>query len=386
MQKRHVIVIGAGSTGCAITHDLALRDLEVTLLERGAVASGTTGHNHGQFHSGARYVVNDPEAARECIAENRILRRLMPEVLELNDGLFIGVDDNQTAFRRTFLEACAACGVPAEEISPAEALRLEPRLHPQLRVAVRLPDGSFDPTDFCLSFVATAQANGAQVQTDSEVVGLEIPRRQVKVRRKQTNQEEILTADLIINAAGPWAGRIAAMGGIDVQVEPSAGVIVILGERACNMVISLMGMPGDGDIIVPLRDTIMLGTTSWRVDDPDSIPIPPEHVELLLDIAGKMIPDVRHLPVRRVIASARPLLVIPGQSGRSATRGFAIFDHQAQGFDGLISVVGGKTITARLMAEEVSDAACARLGMDAPCRTREVPLLPPRAAAPLKTA
>jgi len=76
MHKRHVIVIGAGSTGCAIAHDLALRGMDVTLLERGAVASGTTGRNHGQFHSGARYVVNDPQAARECIAENRILRRL----------------------------------------------------------------------------------------------------------------------------------------------------------------------------------------------------------------------------------------------------------------------------------------------------------------------
>lgn len=379
MDKRHVIVIGAGSTGCAIAHDLALRGLDVTLLERGAVASGTTGRNHGQFHSGARYVVNDPEAARECISENRILRRLMSEVLELNDGLFIAADDEQFAFRRTFVEACAACGVPAEEISPAEALRLEPRLNPRLKAAVRVPDGSFDPTDFCLSFVASAQANGARVQTESEVIGLDIPRRQVKVRRK-SKAEETLEADLIINAAGPWVGRIAAMGGIEVQVEPSAGVIVILGERACNMVISLICMPGDGDIIVPLRDTIMLGTTSWRVDDPDTIPIPPEHVELLLDIAEKMIPEVRRLPVRRLIASARPLLVIPGQTGRGATRGFAIFDHQAQGKEGLISIVGGKTITARLMAEKVSDAACARLGVEAPCRTQQAPLLPPRMA------
>ncbi len=380
MQKRHVIVIGAGSTGCAIAHDLALRGVEVTLLERGSVASGTTGRNHGQFHSGARYVVNDPEAARECIAENRTLRRIMPEVLELYDGLFMAVDDEQVAFRQTFLDACAACGVPAEEMSPAEALRLEPRLHPKLRVAVRVPDGSFDPTDFCLSFVAAAQANGARLQTESEVSGIDLARRQVKIRRKATNKDETLSADLIINAAGPWAGRIAAMAGIDVKVEPSAGVIVILGERACNMVISLLSMPGDGDIIVPLRDTIMLGTTSWRVDDPDAIPIPPEHVELLLDIGEKMIPEVRRLPVRRVIASARPLLVIPGQSGRAATRGFAIFDHQVQGSDGLISIVGGKTITARLMAEKVSNVACARLGVDAPCRTQQAPLLPPRAA------
>ena len=73
MANQHVVVIGAGSTGAAIAHDLALRGLRVTLIDRFGPASGTTGHNQAQLHSGARYAVTDPASVRECIEENMIL-------------------------------------------------------------------------------------------------------------------------------------------------------------------------------------------------------------------------------------------------------------------------------------------------------------------------
>ena len=57
IQNPHVVVIGAGSTGAATAHDLALRGFRVTVVERGEVASGTTGRNHCLLHSGARYAV-----------------------------------------------------------------------------------------------------------------------------------------------------------------------------------------------------------------------------------------------------------------------------------------------------------------------------------------
>src|SRR5512141_283990 len=90
--RLHVIVIGAGSTGCATAHDLALRGFKVTVIDRGEIASGTTGRNHCLLHSGARYAVTDPQSAIECIDENMILRKIMPDSMELNDGLFVAVD------------------------------------------------------------------------------------------------------------------------------------------------------------------------------------------------------------------------------------------------------------------------------------------------------
>ena len=85
----HVLIIGGGGTGGALAHDLALRGLRVTLVERGEFTSGTTGRHHGLLHSGARYAVNDRESAVECIEENRLLRKIAPGSFEENDGLFV---------------------------------------------------------------------------------------------------------------------------------------------------------------------------------------------------------------------------------------------------------------------------------------------------------
>ena len=74
MDGPRVVVVGGGGTGGALAHDLALRGVAVTLLERGELTSETTGRHHGLLHSGARYAVSDPESAVECIAENRLAR------------------------------------------------------------------------------------------------------------------------------------------------------------------------------------------------------------------------------------------------------------------------------------------------------------------------
>jgi glycerol-3-phosphate dehydrogenase len=380
MARPHVVVIGAGSTGAAIAHDLALRGLRVTLVERFGPAAGTTGHNQAQLHSGARYAVADPHSARECAQENVILRTLMPHVLELNDGLFIALNEEHLGYRETFLEACEQCDIPTEAVPPAQALKWEPRLNPALLAAVRIRDGVFDPYRFTLSFIATAIQNGATFLPFTEVTAMDPARGQVQVFRKAQAEMDVIGCDAILNAAGPWAPRIAAMAGVSLPLEPSAGAMVTIGQRLCDMVINLLAPPGDGDIIVPQRNSSILGTTSWSVDDPDDIPIPKEHVDQLLELAEWMMPGASQVPVRGVMAAARPLLKDPSTSGRTSTRGDRCFDHSNDGAPGLFSIIGGKTTTARAMAEKISNMVCAYLGVTTPCRTRTEPLVSYRLA------
>ncbi|MCI0519587.1 MAG: FAD-dependent oxidoreductase [Chloroflexi bacterium] len=375
MNPPHVVVIGAGSTGAAVAYDLALRGLRVTLVERFGPAAGTTGHNQAQLHSGARYAVNDPASARECITENRILRKIMPAALELNDGLFIALREDHLAYRVNFLEACAACGIPAEEIPPPQALALEPRLNPALLAAIRIPDGVFDPYRFTLSFIASARQNGAEFLPFSEATVVDAARGRVTIQRRVSGETAVIGCDAVVNAAGPWAARVAARAGVALELEPSAGVMVTLGERLCNRVINLLAPPDDGDIIVPQRDTSILGTTSWKVTDPDDIPIPPEHVALLFGMAEWMIPGAKRSPLRGVMAAARPLIPDPSGEGRAASRAFRCYDHAGDGAAGFFSIIGGKTTTARYMAEAMSDRVCAYLGVKQPCRTHLEPLL-----------
>ncbi|MFN8381520.1 MAG: FAD-dependent oxidoreductase [Anaerolineales bacterium] len=371
MKKFHEVVIGAGSTGAAIAHDLTLRGIQVTLVERFGPAAGTTGHNQAQLHSGARYAVTDPISARECIEENMILRKIMPNSLELNDGLFIALNEEHLEYRKSFLDACGQVGIPTKEVSPAQALRMEPRLNPDLLAAIQIPDGVFDPYRFTLRFIATACKNGADFLPFTTVTALDPKYGQITIHHGDSDKTEIISCDVIINAAGPWAPQIAEMADIALALEPSAGVMVTVQERLCNMVINLLALPDDGDIIVPQRNTSILGTTSWVVEDPDNIPIPPDHITRLQQLADWIIPGSGSIPIRGVMAAARPLIKGANHGGRSASRTYQCCDHAKDGAPGFFSIIGGKTTTARHMAEKISDMVCAYLGVDIPCTTRD---------------
>lgn len=381
MADFHVLIIGGGATGAAVAHDLSLRGLKVTLLERYEVTSGTTGRHHGLLHSGGRYAVKDPESARECIQENRILRKIAPGSLELNGGLFVAITDEDVAYKDRFLEACGEVGIPTKELSREEALQLEPNLNPDLKLAVLVPDGTMDAMRIPLRFLATAKAHGATIRTFAEVV--EILRRNgtvygVRYRDHLTGREEILEADLVVNAAGPWSGKVAAMAGVEVPVQPSPGVLVAFQGRLCNMVINRLNLPGDGDIIVPQRGLSIVGTTSWVAEDPDDLDVPEDHIRLMYERGAELIPAIRDAPFWAAWSAARPLVGARtgAATGRELSRTFKCFDHAEEGVEGFVTITGGKATSARAMAETTGDVVCRKLGVEAPCRTREVVLLP----------
>ncbi|HZD70103.1 MAG TPA: FAD-dependent oxidoreductase, partial [Actinomycetes bacterium] len=320
----HVVIVGGGGTGAALAHDLILRGLEVTLVERGEVISGTTGRHHGLLHSGARYAVKDAESAVECIAENRILRRIAPGSFEENGGLFVALDDEDMDYRPAFLDACAACGIPARELPVAQALRLEPNLSPAIKAAVRVPDATMDAMRLPLRFLAAARRGGARLHPFTEVVGL--LRHAGRVRgvaaRDRTSRRELrIAADLVVNATGPWSERLAAMAGARVPVRPSPGVLLALRGRLCNLVINRLHPAGDGDIIVPQRALSVVGTSSWVVDDPDDLEVPEAHVQAMYREGAKLLPAVATAAYRAAWSAARPLIGDTGaSSGRELSR------------------------------------------------------------------
>jgi glycerol-3-phosphate dehydrogenase len=382
MDPARVVIVGGGGTGGALAHDLALRGLRVTLLERAELTSGTTGRHHGLLHSGARYAVSDASSAVECIAENRILRRIAPGSFEENGGLFVALSDEDMDYRPGFVAACAAAGIPARELTAAEALALEPGLNPALKAAVWVPDATMDAMRLPLRFFATALVNGARLQPFTEVTALEKAGRRVTgvVARDHLSGRDLrLEADLVVNAAGPWCGRLAAMAGAAVPVRPSPGVLLAVVGRLCDLVVNRLHPAADGDIVVPQRSLSIVGTSAWTVDDPDDLDVPDEHVRAMYREGAKLVPAVATARERAVWSAARPLVGAAGcgPGGRELSRTFKCFDHEeCDGVGGLVTITGGKATTLRAMAEATADLVCAKLGVDAPCRTREVVLQP----------
>jgi glycerol-3-phosphate dehydrogenase len=88
-----------------------------------------------------------------------------------------------------------------------------------------------------------------------------------------------------------------------------------------------------------------------------------------------MLPGLRTMRIIRAYAGVRPLVGSPGASdGRAVSRGFALFDHEAQGLDNFATLTGGKLTTCRLMAERAADFLCRRLGVTRPCLTATTPM------------
>lgn len=380
--RPHVLIVGGGGTGGALAHDLTLRGVKVTLVERGEVTSGTTGRHHGLLHSGARYAVGDRESAIECIEENTILRRICPGSFEENDGLFVAITDEDMEYLEPLLKGCADCGIPTQTLTRDEALRLEPLLNPELKAAVRIPDATMDAMRMPLRFFATAKHGGAGIHSYMEVEGLLVHDHLVSgavVLDHVTGKEGEIRADIVVNATGPWAELIAAMAGVDVPIRPSPGVLLALRGRLSNMVINRMHKSGDGDIVVPQRALSIVGTSSWTVDDPDDLGVPEDHVRRMYEEGAKLIPAVKQAEFRAAWSAARPLIGSKDQvdSGRELSRTFKTYDHkETDGVEGFVTITGGKGTTLRGMAELCANVICAKLGIEAECQTRDTVLLP----------
>ncbi|PSP95945.1 anaerobic glycerol-3-phosphate dehydrogenase subunit A [Halobacteriales archaeon QH_8_68_33] len=386
----HVAVVGGGSTGAGIARDLSTRGLEVTLLEQGNLTHGTTGRMHGLLHSGGRYAVSDQKSARECIAENRVLRDIASHCVEMTGGLFVKRPEDSEAYFEEKLQGCEECGIPAEVLSDEEARAMEPHLARDIDKAISVPDGAVDPFRLVVANAASAQEHGARIEThstvtdllveDGEVVGVEVEHDSgpgTRVHGVEGGREEI-HADYVVNATGAWAGRIGEMAGVDIEVRPSKGVMTIMNVRQVDTVINRCRPKGDADIIVPHETTCILGTTDEEVEDPEDYPEERWEVDMMIDTLSELVPMLAEARTIRSFWGVRPLYEPPevgSEDPTDITRDYFLLDHEERdGLAGMTSIVGGKFTTYRMMGEEISDHVCEQFGIDADCRTADVSL------------
>jgi glycerol-3-phosphate dehydrogenase len=380
MYQTDVVVIGGGATGAGALRDAAMRGFKTLLLERSDFGSGTSGRYHGLLHSGGRYAVKDPVSARECITENVILRRIAAASIEDTGGLFVTTQDDDPAYADRFVMACRDAGIPVTEISIAEMLQREPRLNPAISRAFVVPDGSCEPWALIEANIRSARAYGGDAWPYHQVTGFERESGRitaVRVRDIRSGEERCIACDFVINAAGAWAGQLGELAGVPISMTAGKGSMIVMNHRIVNTVVNRCHLPGDGDILVPVGSVAIIGTTSINVPDPDVYEVEPEEIDSMLREGEKLVPGFAKMRSMRAYAGVRPLYSddAPSIEGRDVTRAFAVLDHKSRhGLDNMISIVGGKLTTYRMMAEHGVDVMCRNLGVDRPCRTADEPL------------
>ncbi|WP_158055920.1 anaerobic glycerol-3-phosphate dehydrogenase subunit GlpA [Halorussus halophilus] len=392
MTDAEVLVVGGGSTGCGIARDLAMRGVDVTLVEKGNLTNGTTGRMHGLLHSGARYAVSDQPSASECIEENRVLRDIASHCVEMTGGQFVQLEGDDDEYFEEKLKGCRECGIPADVLTAEEAREEEPYLSKDVKRSIRVPDGAIDPFRLCVANAASAQEHGARIEThtevtdvlldesDDEVRGLEVRHDSGpgKHEHGRAGETEKITAEYVVNATGAWAGQIGEMAGVDVEVRPSKGVMVVMNCRQVDTVINHCRPKGDADIVVPHETTAILGTTDEEVSDPEDYPEEQWEVDMMIDQLSKLVPILQEARTVRSFWGVRPLYEPPGTGTTDPTditRDYFLLDHEERdGLSSFTSIVGGKFTTYRMMAEEISDHVCEQLGVSAECQTADEPL------------
>ena len=112
------------------------------LLERDDLAAGTSGGCHSALHGGARYAVSDIQTARECLQENQVYRKIVPQVVDPTDAIWVAKTDEQMEFAEKWMKNADDIGLPYEIISVEEATSEEPLLTKDIRFAPLIQDST----------------------------------------------------------------------------------------------------------------------------------------------------------------------------------------------------------------------------------------------------
>ena len=390
-----LVVIGGGVNGTGIARDAAMRGLSVVLVEKRDWAAGSSGANSGMIHGGLRYLLFDRTVTYQSSLDSGYIQRIAPHLLfripflfplahrneegtrnlgqwvyDYLTGVYVGAYDPYARLKN---------GKRHNQLTAAEALEVEPGLSPKLHSALTFDEHGIDPFRLCALNARSAADHGASLRTYTQVTSFlrgEGGRVEgVKLTDLHTNAVEEVRSKVVVNAAGPWAPRVARLANVKLALRPGKGVHLTLDRRLSNYAIACYAIDGRQIFVMPHESTTIIGTTDDDYyGDPDDIPITRDEVAYLLEGVARAFPKVREARVLRAWAGVRNTMYKWGVNEDVLSREHLFVDHAREGADGFYSLVGGKLASFRLQAEEAVDVVCRRLGRRARCRTHEVAL------------
>jgi glycerol-3-phosphate dehydrogenase len=390
-----VLIIGAGAFGAAAARDAALRGLRTAVIERSDFGGGSSAECFKMVHGGIRYLQHaDVPRLRASSHERSALLRIAPHLVQ---PLPIAIPTYGHGRRgRAFLAAGATAydlltldrnsGIRdrgrqirrSRFLSRARLLELFPHLRaPDLSGAVVFEDGQMhNPARLVLAFVSSAVDAGATacnyleatkfLWRGSAVCG-------VRARDRLSGDEFDIRAQLVLNAAGPWADYLhndpQRFG--PWQRLPFSRDAYFIVDRAptSEYGVAVQGLSRDKDAVlgratrhlfaVPWRDKTLIGV--WHClfpEFPDAAHVQPEELDTWMAELNSVYPALQLSPSEVTFANCG--LVPFGETATATELSFGkesrLVDHRAaHGVDGLVSLVGIRFTTARADAARALD-------------------------------
>ena len=219
------IVIGAGIVGASSALALTNAGLRVLVLDRGAVASGTTGAGEGNI------LVSDKEPGPEltlALRSRDLWFELREDVgdsfeLEAKGGVVVSRGDDRQL--KEFAEKQRFAGVDVRVVGDEELHGLEPHLTPEVHSGILYPqDAQCQPMLAAAQFLRIVRQRGGEIRTSANVTN--IFSAMGKVTGIETSVGKFSTP-IVVNATGTWAGDIAKLAGTFLPIAPRKGFILV---------------------------------------------------------------------------------------------------------------------------------------------------------------
>lgn len=377
-QEFDLVVVGAGINGAGIARDAAMRGLEVLLVDKGDVASGTSAGSTRLIHGGLRYLEHfEFGLVRESLRERETLLRIAPHLvrpLPITIPIYRGGGRGWATIRAGMIAYDLLSwgkSLPRHRmLSARETLRRMPGLQAEGLVGAAVYyDAQVEFAErLVVENVLAAIQHGATVLTYRRVESFVIEEGSVAGVRLEGNKTDQLRAAVVINAAGPWVDRLLD----ETQIKSER---LIGGTKGSHVVVGAFAGAPESAVyleavsdrrpffIIPWDGNYLIGTTDVRFEgDPDEVSAEEWEIEYLLSETNRAFPSAA-LNRERVLytyAGVRPLPFTTNHSERSITRRHFLREHSQ--FKNLVSVVGGKLTTYRSLAEECVDLVLRKLG------------------------
>jgi glycerol-3-phosphate dehydrogenase len=374
-----VCIIGGGASGAGCALDARLRGLTVALIEKEDFAAETSSKSTKLIHGGVRYleqafknfdfaqlkqVRHGLEERHTVLANAPHLARplaLMTPVFSWIEGAYFTIG---LMLYGWFAKNDA---LPKSKwLSKKDMVERIPTLAKNIHSAVMYYDGQLDDARYCLAIAHSAEEAGAAMANHAQVVDFKHNKENVltaaTVKDLITNTTFDVKAKLFINCTGATADTIRLMANPSVKrrIRPSKGVHIILPYNVLNSNSALLiPKTPDGRVVfaLPFEGELMVGTTDDDYTKLDQEPIlNGKEIDYILEtLAPYMAEKVEKHQVKAGFGGLRPLIVA---DDRASTKNL-VRDHEVEIDDKtqLISLLGGKWTTYRLMAKDTIDDA-----------------------------
>ena len=325
----NVVVIGGGIHGAGVAQAAACAGYTALLIEKTRLAAGSSSRSSKLIHGGLRYLEGlDFSLVRESLAERALLLKIAPDLVRLQP-FHIPVYA-QTSRRpltvRAGLSLYAILGKLQRDCRYRKLRRrdwsmldgLETR---DLQAVYRYHDAQTNDIELTRAVMQSAIDLGAELRCPAEFLEADISDTGCRLHYRDASAEHGCTADVMVNAAGPWVRRVdrritPASGAIPVDLVQGSHLVV---EGALNHGCYYLEVPSDrrAVFLLPWGEHALLGTTEIRFTGAaDDVTPLPEEERSLLDVLQHYFPQRS----QRVIERFAGLRVLPAAEGAAFGR------------------------------------------------------------------